>query len=174
MTTKIKESARKRARRLRPLGLALAAAVPAVLVPLVNAPAASAGNCWPWDARQVATNGDGTTASSVITGRVRLCPNGDGNWWREETIVFEQFSGIDFWAANSGSCNNQGQVEWKNRNNNSVWGLQSGPYQQNCGSLRKWEPGGFNVSQPRNVGTSFKWKSDNTGKQFRPIGVVYR
>lgn len=34
---------------------------------------ASAGNCWPWDQRQVATFGDGTNGTTVITGRQRLC-----------------------------------------------------------------------------------------------------
>jgi hypothetical protein len=154
--------------------MAVAAAVPAALVPLVAVPEASAGNCWPWDERQVATAGDGTNASTIITGRVRLCPNGSASWWHEETIVFEQFAGYDVWAATSAVCNNQGQAQWINRDSGYVWGLLSGPYEQNCAALRKWEPAEFNVSKTRNIGTSFKWKSGNTGAQFRPIGSVYR
>jgi len=131
---------------------------------------ASAGNCWPWDQRQVATFGDGTNGTTVITGRQRLCPNGSASWWHEETIEFEQFAGPDLWAALSSVCNNQGYAEWWGASANASYG----PYQQNCASLRKWEPSQYDVSQPRNVGLHFKWKSGNTGNQFRPIGTVYR
>ncbi len=150
----------------------VAAATPLVLTGsfLATGEQASAGACWPWDARQVQTSGDGTNAQTVIAGRQRLCPNGQWSWWHEETIEFEQFAGYDFWNSFGAVCNNQGYAEW--------WGAAAngsfGPYQQNCASLRKWEPTQYNVSQPRNVGLHFKWKSGNTGNQFRPIGTVYR